>query len=101
MKYRDNLKPILPPEAYIALWRAASQPKPKCSANREAALSWRRIAAHIAAATGLLLLIVACSPKQEPIPIDGLNLIAVYPESSRSARRAKTLPRVEGNPFQL
>lgn len=97
MKYRDHTTPLLSPESYIHLWKAASQPKaePKVYVSRD---FWRRLTALLAGAK--LLMLAACSPKPEPIALDPLDLVWVQPESARE-ERAKTLPRVEGNPFNL
>lgn len=97
MKYRDHTTPLLSPESYIHLWKAASQPKaePKVYVSRDL---WRRVTALLAGAK--LLMLAACSPKPEPLALDPLSLVWVQPESARE-ERAKTLPRVEGNPFNL
>ena len=98
MKYREHTTPMLSPESYIHLWKAASQPKPepKVYVSRDL---WRRLTTALLAGAKLLML-AACSPKPEPLAIDPLDLVWVQPEAARE-ERAKTLPRVEGNPFSL
>jgi hypothetical protein len=98
MKYREHTTPMLSPESYIHLWKAASQPKPepKVYVSRDL---WRRLTTALLTGAKLLML-AACSPKPEPLAIDPLGLVWVQPEAARD-ERAKTLPRVEGNPFNL
>lgn len=105
MKYREHTEHLLPAAVYIHLWKVTAQPPQP----RTAPSIWKRIAAKLLAAKAMLL--VACSPSPEsPTPDylgnmntyfpDPLELVWVHPESARE-ERAKTLPRVEGNPFQL
>ena len=98
MKHRDQTKPLLSPEAYIALWKAASQPT-KVKHSRVSPRLWRQLTAKLLV-TAKLLLLAACSPNPEPRAIDPLSLVWVQPEGSKEPR-AKTLPIVEGNPYQL
>lgn len=98
MKYREHTTPMLSPESYIHLWKAASQPKAESKVYVSRDL-WRRLTTALLAGAKLLML-AACSPKPEPLAIDPLGLVWVQPEAARD-ERAKTLPRVEGNPFNL
>jgi len=101
MKHRDQTTPLLSPEAYIALWKAASQPT-KVKHSRVSRNLWRQLTAKLLM-TAKLLLLAACSPNQEPRviePIDPMSLVWVQPEG-RKEPRAKTLPIVGGNPYQL
>ncbi len=98
MKYREHNGPLLAPETYIHLWKAASK-LPKDRPARVSKDLWRQILAKVIPAK-VALLLVACSPKPEPPALDPLGLVWVQPDSARE-ERAKTLPRVEGNPFNL
>jgi hypothetical protein len=94
MKYRNHEAPLLPPEAYILFWKLAARSQP---APRKGLL--RRLAAKLLV-TAKLLLLAACSPSPEPSAIDPMSLVWVQPEGSKEPR-AKTLPIVEGNPYEL
>lgn len=95
MKYRNHEAPLLPPEAYILFWKLAAQPQQQ-PAPRKGLL--RRLAAKLLV-TAKLLLLAACSPNPEPSDIDPMSLVWVQPEGKEP--RAKTLPIVEGNPYEL
>lgn len=90
MKYREHTTPLLSPESYIHLWKAAaSKPKqPRVYVSRD---FWKRICAFVKSFDGgkgssggalwlaFVLSLVACSPKPEPRAMNLESLVWVQP----------------------
>jgi hypothetical protein len=103
MKHREHTTPMLPPEAYIHLWKAAAQPK----IQRPSAL--KRLVAKLLAISAMIL--AACSVEAAPrvIRVESgepcvctqkiRSLVWVQPAEWRKAERAEVLPLLTGNPY--
>jgi len=103
MKYREHTTPLLSPESYIHLWRAAaSKPKPRVYVARD---FWKRVRDFTKSFDGkgtsggalwLALLLAACSPKPEPraVNLEAVNLESlVWVQPPRDDKpEAETMP---------
>lgn len=98
MKHRDQTTPLLPPEAYIAIWKAAAQkPKPQSLL--------RRIVGRLATAK-LFMLLAACSVKHEALepeagPVDTMSLVWAQPPRESKPVKALPSPRMEDDKLTI